>query len=91
LNLEQSKIWECLTPFGPEFYIFLFAMESTMQSIILPVVSYGGITWFLMLREQHRVRIFEKRVLMKMFVAKGGGIRGDWSELLSGSVMALIH
>jgi preprotein translocase subunit YajC len=44
-----------------------------MKSVILPVVSYGCITWFLMLREQHRLRVFEKRVLMKMFVAKGGG------------------
>jgi hypothetical protein len=57
LNLEQSQIWECLPPFGPEFYIFLFVMESTMQIIILPVVSYGCITWFLMLREQHGLRV----------------------------------
>ena len=44
-----------------------------MQSIILHVVSYGCITWFLMLREQHRLRVFKKRVLTMMFGAEVGG------------------
>jgi hypothetical protein len=33
------------------------------KTIILPVVLYGCKTWFLTLREEHRLRVFENRVL----------------------------
>jgi hypothetical protein len=33
------------------------------KTIILPVVLYGCETWSLTLREEHRVRVFENRVL----------------------------
>jgi hypothetical protein len=34
---------------------------------ILPVVLYGCETWSLTLREQHRLRVFENRVLKRIF------------------------
>jgi hypothetical protein len=37
------------------------------KSIILPVVFYGCETWSLTLREQHRLRVFESRVLRGIF------------------------
>jgi hypothetical protein len=37
------------------------------KTVILPVVHYGWETWFLTLREGHRVRVFENRVLRKIF------------------------
>jgi hypothetical protein len=33
------------------------------KSIILPVVLYGCETWSLTLKEEHRLRVFENRVL----------------------------
>ena len=33
------------------------------RTIILPVVLYGCETWSLTLREEHRLRVFENRVL----------------------------
>jgi hypothetical protein len=36
------------------------------RSIILPVVLYGWETWSLILREEHRLRVFENRVLRKI-------------------------
>jgi hypothetical protein len=33
------------------------------KTIILPVVLYAYETWFLTLREEHRLRVFENRVL----------------------------
>jgi hypothetical protein len=33
------------------------------KTIILPVVLYGCETWSLTLREEHRLRVFENRVL----------------------------
>ena len=36
-------------------------------TIILPVVSYGCETWSLTLREESRLRMFENRVLRRIF------------------------
>jgi len=36
----------------------------------LPVVLYGCETWSLALREEHRLRVFENRVLRRMFGPK---------------------
>jgi hypothetical protein len=35
--------------------------------IILPVVLYGCETWSLTLREEYRLRVFENRVLRRIF------------------------
>jgi hypothetical protein len=40
------------------------------NTIILPVVLYGCDTWFLTLREEYRLRVFENRVLKKIFGPK---------------------
>jgi hypothetical protein len=37
------------------------------KTIILPVVLYGWETWSLTLREEHRLRVFENRVLRRIF------------------------
>jgi hypothetical protein len=37
------------------------------KTIILPVGLYGCETWSLMLREEHRLRVFENRVLRRIF------------------------
>ena len=42
----------------------------TYKTIIVPVVLYGCATWSLTLREEHRSRVFENKVLMKIFGAK---------------------
>ena len=42
----------------------------TYRTIAVPVVLYGCETWSLTLREEHRLRVFENKVLWKIFVAK---------------------
>jgi hypothetical protein len=37
------------------------------KTVILPVVLYGCETWSLALREEHRLRVFKKRVLRRIF------------------------
>jgi len=37
------------------------------RDIILPVVLYGCETWSLTVREERRLRVFENRVLRKVF------------------------
>jgi hypothetical protein len=40
------------------------------KTIILPVVLYGCKTWLLTLREKRRLRVFENRVLRRLFGLK---------------------
>jgi hypothetical protein len=40
------------------------------KTIILPVVLYGCETWSLTLREKHRLRVFENRMLRRIFGQK---------------------
>jgi hypothetical protein len=49
--------------------------------IILPVVLYGCETWSLTLREEHRLRVFENRVLRRIFGPKRDEVTGDWRKL----------
>jgi hypothetical protein len=42
----------------------------TYKTIILPFVLYECETWSLTLREEHRLRVFENRVLREMFGPK---------------------
>jgi hypothetical protein len=44
---------------------------------MLPVVLFGGETWFLTLREKHRPRVFENRVLMRIFGPKREEVAGE--------------
>ena len=46
------------------------------RTIILPVVLYGFETWSLTLREERRPRVFEKRVLRRIFGPKRGSNKG---------------
>jgi len=51
------------------------------KSIILPVVLYGCETWSLILREERRLRVFENRMLRRMFGSKRDEVTGEWRKL----------
>jgi hypothetical protein len=47
------------------------------KTIILPVLLYGCETWSLTLREEHGLRVFEKRVLRRIFGPKRAEETGE--------------
>ena len=47
----------------------------------MAVVLYGCETWSLTLREEHRLRLFENRVLRRLFGLKGDEVTGEWRKL----------
>jgi hypothetical protein len=51
------------------------------KPIILPVVLYGCETWSLTLREEHRLRVLENRVLRGIFGPKRDEVTGEWRKL----------
>jgi hypothetical protein len=44
------------------------------KTISLPVVLYGPETWSLTLGEEHRLRIFDNRVLRRIFESRRGEV-----------------
>jgi hypothetical protein len=38
---------------------------------------YGCETWSLIVREEHKLRVFENRVLRRIFGPKGDGVTGE--------------
>jgi hypothetical protein len=52
-----------------------------MMTIILPVVLYGCETWCLTVRGEHKLRVFENRVLRRIFGPKRDRVTGGWRKL----------
>jgi hypothetical protein len=51
------------------------------RTIILPAVLYGCETWSLTLSGEHRLRVFENRVLRGIFGPKWEEVTGEWRKL----------
>jgi hypothetical protein len=49
--------------------------------MILPVVLFGCETWSLALKEKHRLRVFERRVLRRIFGPKRDEVTASWRKL----------
>jgi hypothetical protein len=65
---KHMKYGKCLLPFSPESSVSSLKMYRT---IILPSVLYDCETWALILREEHRLKVFEKRVLEEYLDLRG--------------------
>ena len=51
------------------------------KTVILPVILYGCETWTLTLREEKRLRVFENKVLRKIFGPTRDEETGEWRRL----------
>jgi hypothetical protein len=51
------------------------------KTIILSVVLHGCETWYLILRETHRLGVFENKVLKRIFEPKRDELTGEWRKL----------
>ena len=56
-------------------YIYIYRI------IVLLVVLYGCETWSLTLREERRLRVFENRVLRRIFGSQRDEATGEWRKL----------
>jgi hypothetical protein len=76
-NCMQKQIKNRLNSMSACYYSVYSLFSSRLQSsnvqvkmyktIILPVVLYGCKTWSLTLREEHKLGVFENRVLKRIF------------------------
>jgi hypothetical protein len=74
-----------LLPFGPAFFSSGLLSRNIKvkiyKTVILLVVLYGCDTWSLTLREEQRLRVFENRVLRRIFGSKKDEVTGEWRKL----------
>ena len=57
------------------------------RTIILPVVLYECKTWSLTLRDERRLRVFENRVLRRIFGPKRDEVTGGGENYIMRSLM----
>jgi hypothetical protein len=58
----------------------------TYKTTILPFVLYGCETWSFTLREEHRLSVFENRVMRGIFGPKRNEITAEWRTLHNGEL-----
>jgi hypothetical protein len=59
-------------------YVYMGFRIKIYRTIIFPVVLYGCETWSLTLREERRLRVFENRVLKRIFGPRRNEVTGEW-------------
>jgi hypothetical protein len=74
-----------MLPFSAEPFVLSPAVKNVKvriyKTIILPVVLYGCETCSLTVREEHKLRVFENRVLRRIFGPKRDGVTGGWRKV----------
>jgi hypothetical protein len=65
----------------PASLIFKNIKITVYRTINLPVVLYGCETWLLTLREERRLRVFENRVLRRIFGPMRDDVTWEWRML----------
>jgi hypothetical protein len=73
LHLQGQRICQARYQYDVKVRIY--------KIIILPVVLYGCETWSLTVREEHNLRVFENRMLRRLFGRKRDGVTGGWRKL----------
>jgi hypothetical protein len=81
-----------LLSFSPKSFVFPSHIKNLKikiyKTVILPVVLYGCEAWSLTLREEHRLRVFENRVLRRIFGPKREE-DGSWRKLHNDELQSL--
>jgi hypothetical protein len=65
----QKLLSSCLLPKSIKIVIY--------KTVILMVVLYGCETWSVTLREENRLKVFDNRVLRRIFGPKRDEMKGD--------------
>jgi hypothetical protein len=77
----QSLLSSCLSSRNLKVKIY--------KTIILPVILYGCETWSLTIREEHRLKVFENRVLRRIFGPTRDEVTREWRKLHNGELHIL--
>jgi len=56
-------------------------LSKNIKFIYMPIIFYGYATWSLTPREEHRLRVFENRLLRRIFGPMRDMVKGEWRKL----------
>ena len=71
----------------PAVFIYKHLKIKKCRNIIFPVVLYGCETWSLTLREEPRLRVFENRLLRRVFGPKRDEVTGNGENYIMRSLV----
>jgi hypothetical protein len=74
-RLRKIKFKKCLIIYGPEYFDCTFVVQ-TYKNVLC-----GCEEWSLTLREGHRLGVFEKKLLRKIFGPKRDEVTRGWRRL----------
>jgi hypothetical protein len=77
-KLRQIKFGECLQLFGSESLSSCLFFKNIKNEI-----------WSFTEREEHRLRVFENRVLRRIFGSKREELTGGWRKLMRSFILLL--
>jgi hypothetical protein len=77
---KDKRLWTEWYQTFPEFIMLLISSYSPYKTIILPVVLYGCETLSLTFREKRRLRVFENRVLRRIYGPNRNEVTGEWRK-----------
>jgi hypothetical protein len=64
-----------------EIIVLLYEFNLSVRRGSVCFVLYGYKTWSLTLREERRLRMFENRVLRRIFGPKRNEVTGEWIKI----------
>jgi hypothetical protein len=86
IYVSEIIFWDYWLQYSPYHSVTTFLILISHCVKILPVVLYGYETWYLTLKEEHRLRVFKNRVLRKIFWPKKDEVMGEWRKLHNGEL-----
>jgi hypothetical protein len=88
--LENSTLLEAIPSHLSSRLLSRNLKVKIYKTIILSSVLYGCETWYLTLREKHRRRAFENRVLRRIFGPKTDEVMENGESCMMGSFIFLL-
>jgi exonuclease III len=78
---ELKQVFDKFRNYPMKLLLGDFNAKVGREDIFKPVVPYGCETWSVTLREERKLRMFEKRVLRRIFRPRRDEVKGDWRKL----------
>jgi hypothetical protein len=66
--------------FGAEFFVFQLVIKKDIKKYNFDCSLYGCATWSLTIGEERRLRVFENRMLRRLFGPKRNEVTGEWKQ-----------
>jgi hypothetical protein len=92
-QMQTEKVWRAVprkTKKKKKNYNTILTYRKSLRALILPVVLYGCETWSLTLREERRLRVFDNRVLRRIFGPTWDEVTGGVEKTKSGAQWSVL-